>query len=79
MGSEVKFIIFVWLLTIENVIFMSKIIRLWLRNCAPIQFLLLGIACGAIFDSPLKRLLKFPIIAHRHLCLDMFEGEGLKI
>ena len=37
MGSEVKFNIFVWLLTIENVIFMSKI--------APIQFLLLGIAC----------------------------------
>ena len=22
---------------------------------------------------------KSPIIAHRHLCLDMFEGEGLKI
>ena len=61
MGSEVKFNIFARLLTIENIIFMF-------RNCAPIQFLLLGIACGA---------LKSPIIAHRHLCLDMF--EGLKI
>ena len=24
-------------------------------------------------------LTKSDIIAHRHLCLDMFEGEGLKI
>ena len=27
MGSEVTFNIFVWLLTIENIIFMSKIVR----------------------------------------------------
>ena len=69
MGLEVKFNIFVRLLTIENIIFMSKIVRWRLRNCAPIQFLLLGIICGA----------KSLIIAHRHLCLDMFEGEGLKL
>ena len=53
-----------------NIIFMSKIVRRWLRNCAPIQFLLFGMACGAIVT-------KSPIIAHRHLCLDMFEDEGL--
>ena len=53
MGSEVKFNIFVWLLTIKNIMFMSKIVRSWLRNCAPLQFLLLGIACGAIFDKVL--------------------------
>ena len=28
---------------------------------------------GYFLQSPLKS----PIIAHRHLCLDMFEGEGL--
>ena len=49
MGSEVKFNIFVWLLTVENIIFMSKIVKQWLRNCAPIEFILLGIACGEIF------------------------------
>ena len=27
MASEVKFNIFVWLLTVENIIFMSKIVR----------------------------------------------------
>ena len=35
MGSEVKFNIFLRLLTNENIIFMSKIVRQWLRNCAP--------------------------------------------
>ena len=30
--------------------FESQILRLWLRNCAQIQFLLLGIASGVIFD-----------------------------
>ena len=53
MGSEVKFNSFVWLLTIENIIFMSKIVRYWVRNCAPIEFILLGIACEAIFDKVL--------------------------
>ena len=38
---------------IENIIFMSKIATYWLHNCAPIQFLLLGIACGIIFDEVL--------------------------
>ena len=28
---------------------------------------------GNFCQSPLK----FPLIAHRHLCLDMSEGEGL--
>ena len=53
MGSEVKFNIFVWLLTVENIIFMSKIVRYWLTNCAPIQFLLFRIAYEAIFDKVL--------------------------
>ena len=53
MGSEVKFKIFLRLLTNENIIFMSKIVRQWLKNCVPIQFLLLGIACGTIFDEVL--------------------------
>ena len=53
MGSEVKLNIFVRLLTIENIIFMSKIVKQWLRNCVPIKFILLGIACWAIFDKVL--------------------------
>ena len=53
MGSGVKFNIFLRLLTNETTIFMSKIVRYWLRNCAPIQFLLLGIACGAVCDKVL--------------------------
>ena len=48
MGSEVKFNIFVWLLSIENIIFISKIVRWWLRSDAPIQFLLLGTAYNVI-------------------------------
>ena len=54
MGSEVKFNIFLRLLTDENIIFMSKIVRYWLKNCAPIQFLLLWIACGANFEKVLQ-------------------------
>ena len=46
MGPEVKFNIFLGFLTNENIILMSKIIRQWLKNCARIQLLLLGIACG---------------------------------
>ena len=53
MGSEVKFNIFLRLLTNENIIFMSKIVRQLLKNWAPIQFLLLGTACGAIFGNGL--------------------------
>ena len=53
MGSEVSFNIFVCLLIIKNKIFMSKIVRQWLRNCVPIQFLLLRIAYGATFDKVL--------------------------
>ena len=48
---------------------MSKIVREWLKNCATIHFLLLGIACGAIFDKVLKNL----VLLH----LDIFKGEGL--
>ena len=55
MGSKVKFNIFLMLFTNEN-IFMSKIIRKWLKNCAPVQFLLLEIACGAIFDKVLYKI-----------------------
>ena len=55
MGSEVKFNIFSKLLTNENIILMSKILK-----------------CGTIFSPP-----KSPIIAHHHLCLDMFVGKGL--
>ena len=48
------------LLTIENIIFMSKIVRKWLESCASIPFLLLGIGCGAIFDKVhYNRLLLF--------------------
>ena len=43
MGSEVKFNIYLRLLTKEDIIFMSKIVRQWLINYATIQFLLLGI------------------------------------
>ena len=49
MGSEVKFNTCLRLLTYENIIFMSKIVREWLKNCAPIQFLLFGIAWDCIF------------------------------
>ena len=71
MGSEVKFNIFVWLLTTENIIFMSKIVRLWLRNCGPIQFLFLRIACGAIFDKVLQN----PLL----LLTDIFVWTCLKM
>ena len=50
MESEVKFSVFLRLLSNENIIFMSKIVREWLRNCAPIQFLLSQIASEALFD-----------------------------
>ena len=53
MGSEVKFNISLKLLIDENIIFMFEIVRQWLKNCVPIQFLLLGIACRAIFDKVL--------------------------
>ena len=53
MASEVKFNIFLRLLTNKNIIFISKIVRKWLKYCAPIQLLLLGIGCGAIFDKVL--------------------------
>ena len=45
------------LLINENIIFMSEIARYWLRHCDTIQLLLLGIACGAIFDKVLSNLL----------------------
>ena len=51
MGSEVKFNIFSRLFTNENNIFMSKIVKQWLRNRAPIQFLRFRIGCVAIFDK----------------------------
>ena len=56
------------LLTNKTIIFMSKIVRQWLKNCDPVQVLFLGTACGV---SPLKSR----IIAHHHLCLQKFEGK----
>ena len=47
------------LLTNENIIFMSKIVKWWLKNCAPFNsylYLLLVIACKVIFDKVLKNL-----------------------
>ena len=52
-GQRSNYISFLRLLTNENIIFMSKIVKWWLRNCAPIHFLLLEIACGAMFDKVL--------------------------
>ena len=62
------------LLTYKRIIFMSKIVRQWLKNCTPIQFfLLLEITCEAFCPSPVKSL----IIALCHLCLEMFEGKHI--
>ena len=72
MGLEVKFNIFLRLLTNKNIIFMSKIVRL-----CPHSILTFGDCMWGNFrQSPLNPKIK--IIAHRHLCLDMFEGLGLK-
>ena len=37
--SQNYYVAFFRFLTNENIIFMSKILREWLKNCAPIQFL----------------------------------------
>ena len=50
MASEVKFNIFLRLVTDENIIFMSKNVL----NILPIQFSLLRIAFGAIYDKVSK-------------------------
>ena len=68
MGSKVKFNIFLRLLTNENIIFMSKL-------CPHSILTFRDYMWGNFWQS----LLKSPITAQHHVCLDMFEGEGLKI
>ena len=54
----------------ESIIFMSKVVRLWLKNCVLIPFLLLDIAWLVIFD----KILLHPLL----LLATIFVCERLK-
>ena len=62
------------LLNNENIIIISTIGKIVALICVPHSILTFrDCMWGNIRRSPLKS----PIIAHRHLCLEMFEGEYL--
>ena len=48
---------FLRLLTKDNITFMSKAVRKWLKNCVSFQYSLLDTECGVFFENISKCLI----------------------